>query len=72
VLAGRNWAAGEDDGGEAKRLDQLPLQDVLERADHVIEVRLRRLAVRSARAPACIRDDRCWPTRAYLCMPTRS
>ncbi len=46
VLAGRNWASGEDDGGEAKRLDQLPLQDVLERADHVIEVRLRRFAVR--------------------------
>jgi hypothetical protein len=52
VLAGRNWAAeaegafegkGEATGeatGEAKRLDQLPLQDVLEKADHVIDVRL--------------------------------
>ena len=48
VLAGRNWAAeaqsaceGKGEAvGEAKRLDQLPLQDVLEKADHVIDVRL--------------------------------
>ncbi len=48
MLAGRNWAAeaqsaceGKGEAvGEAKRLDQLPLQDVLEKADHVIDVRL--------------------------------
>lgn len=82
MLAGRDWAAEEEGGCEgkgevtgdaktkAKRLEVLPLSDVLEKAEHVIDVRLLVLtcalgnpsARRACRCPClfCVRRTGVW------------